>query len=150
MGTPQLSVTHEVPRDCTARVTKNFLYREFDCHCDNSDCTWTLVSGDLAVRLQALRDRIGQPIIIRSAYRCQKRQRWLATQTDNQGKPLYQTAKGISTHETGDAADIEVLGLPAPALAEHAKAVGFRAIGVAKKWIHVDTREQDIHWEYST
>lgn len=48
-------------------LSANFRSSEFFCRCG---CNQGRVRTELVVRLQAIRDRIGQPIIIVSGYRC--------------------------------------------------------------------------------
>lgn len=58
------------------------------------------------------------------------------------------TSKGISQHELGNAADIMCQGLSGDDLERIARTVGFESVGVAEKWIHVDTRTGYRRWEY--
>jgi uncharacterized protein YcbK (DUF882 family) len=89
-----------------------------------------MISDVLVVMLEQLREEIGSPLTVTSAFRCRKKQRDLA-------RSGYQTASGPSSHESGIAIDIA---------AKDMKRLGelvekyFSNIGVAKTFYHVDLR----------
>ena len=58
---------HIVPVGLNERASDSFLYSEFDC--PDPDSKYTLVSGNLILSLQDLRDYFGWPLIITSGYR---------------------------------------------------------------------------------
>lgn len=120
-------------------VGKHFAGAEFDCPCPS--CVETLIDTDLIDRLDALRDRLGAPIRITSGYRCPAHQKFLAAHG-------FETAKH-SRHLVGEAADIWTGKQTGEQLEAAARAVGFRAVGVAKVWVHVDLRDdKDRRWLY--
>jgi uncharacterized protein YcbK (DUF882 family) len=89
-----------------------------------------------------MRKELGQSIIILSAYRCKEQQEKLRSE----GK---QTAKGVSQHELGRAVDLMSNGKTTEELVEAAVKAGFKSIGLARGWIHVDLRDdKDRRWNY--
>jgi uncharacterized protein YcbK (DUF882 family) len=121
-------------------LSKDFRVREFDCHCN--DCHETLVDDLLVEDLQRMRDALGGPLYINSGYRCSRYQETLR-------RFGYETAKGKSTHEMGLAADVQTKRHRGEKLEDVARASGFHAVGVAKWWVHVDTRSDKFRrWEY--
>ncbi len=113
---------------------------EFDCPCGS--CSTTLICDDLVNNLDKIRVMTNKPIIIDSGYRCQHHQYELTKQG-------LQTSKGISTHTLGMAADIKVVGMLGAQIEVIARLVGFKAVGVAPTWCHVDLRTDKIrHWTY--
>lgn len=86
---------------------------------------------------------IGKPkfaIHINEGFRCELRQQQLRNAKNEDGTPKYHTSEGISTHQTGMAADIKTMYHSGAELDTVAARVGFRSIGVGKRFIHVDTR----------
>lgn len=104
------------------QLSKNFNEREFSC----PHCRQVFVVPDLITKLQALRDNIGKPITVTSAYRC----------------PVHNKNIGgakQSRHMQGQAADIVVQGMTPAQVAQAAERVGFGGIGVYKSgFTHVD------------
>lgn len=86
-----------------------------------------LVDHDAISRLEAMREIIGRPMVINSAYR----------------DPLHNARVGgspMSMHKQGRAFDISLRGHIKRELIDAAKAVGFTGLGVRyKTFIHVDT-----------
>jgi len=116
---------------------------EFRCRCTETDCDTTLVDPELLNRLDAMRKILKQSIIILGAFRCAKHQQNLR----GQGK---QTAVGVSQHELGKAVDIMSIGKTTEELEKAASEAGFKSIGLARGWIHVDLRDdKDRRWKYS-
>ena len=130
------------PKGQDATLSGDFKSREFDCQCKYADCRQTLIDRELVEKLQAIRDAVGHPIRISSGYRCQKHQ-------DELQASGLETAK-TSQHLLGRAADILVEGKSGEELEKFARAAGFKAVGVARHWIHVDLRsDRDRAWTYS-
>ena len=122
------------------QISPNFNSDEFDCPCDK--CDHTLIDEDLVSKLQALRDLTGASLHINSGYRCQAHQDALTASG-------AETAKGVSQHTLGKAADVKVEGLSGPDLEVKARDVGFMAVGVAKTWCHLDLRiDKERTWYY--
>jgi uncharacterized protein YcbK (DUF882 family) len=131
------------PKHSTQRLSKNFMSYEFDCRCGRRECVFTFIDPELVVKLQMIRDRIGVPLSINDAFRCTARQ--LQIQKDG----VLKTAQNVSSHEHGMAADIFTPNLTGAQLEEHARTVGFLAVGTGKSWIHVDTRPDRFRaWFY--
>lgn len=128
-------------------VQPNFQVSEFDCPCNYMSCNYTLVDDDLALGLQLLHDLLLSPIHITEGFRCEK------YHADLQ-KRGYKTAL-YSQHLLGKAADLKTGKHTGEQLETAARKVGFRAVGVGKRWAHIDTRdivtrnEKPRRWEYS-
>lgn len=122
------------------QLSNHFKSREFDCPCNN--CNFTLINKDLVSMLEGIRTSLGSPLKITSGYRCEDYQNVLKSKG-------YDTAKGISQHQLGNAADITNGVTPGYELEDLAQRVGFQSIGVGKKFIHVDTRPGHRRWKYS-
>lgn len=123
------------------RVSESFLSTEFDCRCKRPDCQTTQIDADLLRRLEALRKSVHMPVHVTSGFRCKAYQSAL--------RDSGIQAAILSQHELGRAADIRVKGLTSAVLREHAIMVGFKAIGFAKTFIHVDLRSDKVRrWNY--
>ena len=122
------------------QIAPNFHIREFECPMSRL----SLISLVLVDRLQLMRDVLGFPLKITSAYRSAKKQDSLRAQG-------YKTAKDISQHEVGRAVDISLEGLSdkqKEALKDLATKY-FMSVGIAKTFIHVDLRDDKIRtWGY--
>lgn len=134
---PPRIVVYEAGRD--TQLSENFTSGEFDCHCG---CGQTKIDTLLVSQLQAMRNQCGKPIVITSGFRCPKYQQSLRDRG-------YATSDGISTHERGMAADIEIEGLNGIQIERLARSCGFESVGVGKKFCHVDTRDYKRRWFYS-
>lgn len=128
-----------VPAGANIQLTKSFSSSEFE----DITCSYLILHLDLVAKLQALREHLMAPIKITSGYRSSTKQAQLKAQG-------YETAEGPSTHEYGCAADINAYGrFTGVQLEVAARAVGFKAVGVAKTWVHVDLRADKVRrWEY--
>lgn len=115
------------------KVQPNLESSEFDCRCRSEECKTTLIDDDLVLAIQMLRDQLGTELFIRSGFRC------AAYQADLK-KRGYETARGVSTHELGMAADVFTRRHTGQELADLAMKVGLRRIGIADGWIHIDTK----------
>lgn len=103
-------------------ATKNFTDAELACkHCGREG-----VDPDAVDKLQELRDKVGKPLVINSAYRCPIHNREVG------GKPQ-------SRHLYGDAFDISLSGHDKWDLLIKAKEVGFTGFGKYNTFLHVDT-----------
>lgn len=119
------------------QITRNFHAEEFECRCEK--CERQTIALELVSRLQVLRDWIGLPFTVTSGYRCAKHQDALRSKG-------LETAKGISSHEKGDAADFS---LPEPDAWIQDAAKVFSAIGLASNFMHVDLRrDKRRRWDY--
>ncbi len=96
---------------------------------DGSVCT-IRSAGDM---LERLRELIGKPLFITSAYR----------------DPIHNARVGgapLSRHKAGDAFDIALSGLNRCELAEAAAEVGFTGMGKYQTFLHIDTRPGHALW----
>ena len=111
------------------KLTKNFSLHEFE----SPDTGEVVLDPELVTKLQALRDKLGRPVIVNSGYRT----------------PEHNNAVGgasESYHKLGMAADIHSPGVSVETLAQLAEAVGFRGIGRYSTFVHVDTRPTPARW----
>ena len=125
-------------------MTKNFKRREFDCKCG---CEMPLEVYEnvikLAGQLQTLRDYVGRPIKINSAYRC-----------PNYNDNVVKGAK-YSQHKLGKAADITIQSLkPIEVYAIIEDLIDFGVmlqggLGLYDTFVHYDIRKTRARWDYS-
>lgn len=112
---------------------KYFKVEDFNCQetGENKMCP------DFLQKLDALREVCGFPFIITSGYR-----------SPNHSIEAKKVKPG--THSQGIAADIKVVGgAQRMAIIRNASIMGFNGIGVAKGFVHVDTRETTpVAWKY--
>lgn len=129
------------------KLSDNFSVHEFDCPCSHPECRLTLADSTGVSQLQAMRDKIKKRITIDrgGGMRCRFYQKELFEKYKNvPGKTVER-----STHELGCAWDISVIGMNGSDLEKIARECGFRAVGVAKTWIHVDVRDDaEREWVY--
>jgi uncharacterized protein YcbK (DUF882 family) len=127
-------------------LSASFSTDEFNCHCNYPECCGgeQRVSCDLVARLQAVRDQFQLPLSVSSGYRCSRHQAELR-------EAGVQTADGLSQHELGNAADV-VPKLRDRSTMRRLLAIAeqhFRAIGVARGFLHLDTRaDKSRRWSY--
>ena len=112
---------------------KYFKLSEFDC----KETGENRMDLEFLDKLDDLREKCDFPFIINSGFRSKAHSREVV-------KPIP------GMHTEGKAADIRVSnGFERGLIVEHAIRMGFNGIGVAKTFIHVDTREGDlIVWSY--
>lgn len=123
------------------QVGLHFSSTEFDCQCKRAECQTTQIDSDLIRKLESLRSSVQSPLIIASGYRCKAHQASL--------RAAGMQAAALSQHELGRAADVRVVGLTSAVLREHARMVGFKAIGFARSFIHLDLRQDRVrNWNY--
>jgi zinc D-Ala-D-Ala carboxypeptidase len=116
---------------------KYFKVEDFNCQetGENEMCP------DFLQKLDALREVCGFPFIVTSGYRSPNHS--IEAAKIFSGKPA-------GTHAQGIAADIKVVGgAQRMAIIRNASIMGFNGIGVAKGFVHVDTRETTpVAWKY--
>lgn len=110
-----------------------FTKKEVGCRCGCGG----LPTDEFMGELHKLRVAYGKPMRITSGYRC----------------PAYNKAVGgspKSQHVEGRAVDIQTTGADNYALVSLAQELGFKGIGVAKTFLHVDTRptQTGVLWGY--
>jgi uncharacterized protein YcbK (DUF882 family) len=127
-------------KDERKKLSRSFNSGEFECRCAK-DCGEQSISKELIDKLQLVRDELGIPLVVTSAFRCAEHQERL------RGSGI-KTAVGRSTHEDGIAADITVpVGKMPKLLAILEK--HFKAIGIARNFYHVDLRDdKERRWKY--
>lgn len=112
------------------KLTPNFSAREFDCQCGK--CPETLIDLDHVAKLQKLRDDLGCPIRITSAYRC----------------PIHNANVGgskNSIHMKGQATDIVANGMSPNEVADACE--HFDGLGRYDTFTHIDSRGSKARWD---
>lgn len=115
---------YSLKRDGDVQLSKNFKVREFACK-DGSD--EILVDLKLVKVLQAIRDKLGKPVNINSAYRHLKYN-------------LSIGSTSTSQHVYGKAADIVCAGVEPIEIARIADGMCVGGVGRYGTFVHVDTR----------
>ena len=112
-------------------TTNYFSHDELSCPC----CGVNGFKPDTQSKLNALREFLGFPLPINSAYRC----------------PAYNTLKGFTqTHATGQAVDARVSHKQAVLVLDAARSFGFTGIGIKQKggvsgrFIHLDDLTEEL------
>ena len=107
---------------------KYFTPEELQCSCCDQDG----INPEFMEKVSALREQLGFPFIVTSAYRCVKH-------------PIEARKDSPGAHTTGRAIDIGVSGMSAYLVLQGALKAGFRGIGVQQKgegrFIHLDDIE---------
>lgn len=113
------------------QLSRNFKLSEFVC---NDGSNEVKVDGELVERLQQLRNNLGKPIYITSAYRNESYNKKVGGVSNSQhllGKAVDIIVKDMATHELG----------------RQAKIVGFKGVGIYKDFVHIDVREgPEANW----
>lgn len=121
------------------KLSDDFSTQEFTCQCVNPECRNQIVALELIEKLERVRDLISEPLKITSGFRCHKHQCELTAQG-------CETAKSVSQHELGNAADIVCSDLTKLAKIVEQE---FKAIGYSKRFFHVDLRsDRQRYWTY--
>ena len=115
-----------------AAVSPHFKKSEFACRCG---CGFYAPVPALIYLLEAVRERFGKPVIVRSACRCEKHNKAVG-------------GKANSRHLFGDAADIEVEGVHPAEVADYCESLVRERGGVGRYagFTHVDTRGTRARW----
>lgn len=119
------------------KISKNFQYKEFDCH-GQGCCSTTIIDEKLVEYVQQIRDHFGKPVTITSPYRCEVHNRRVGGATK-------------SYHMRGQAADIVVQGISSREVAKYAESIGILGIGLYETskdgyFTHIDTRTTKSFW----
>ena len=124
------------------KFNKYFSSKEFDCQCKNSSCIEQKVSKELINKLTELREAVNEPLVITSGFRCEAHQEEIR----KSGQSTVVAQK--SQHELGNAADIKPTRISIKDLISITEKF-FTAIGIAKNFIHIDTRNDKVRrWSY--
>jgi uncharacterized protein YcbK (DUF882 family) len=106
------------------RIAPNFYEDEFMCSC----CGEVKISRLLLEKLQILRNFIGHPMELNSAYRCEKHNAKVG-------------GKKNSFHISGEAVDVACSNsFDRLTLVREAIKVGFKGIGISSTFVHLDVR----------
>ncbi len=122
------------------KITKNFSSEEFDCR-DGTPVPESLKANvvELANNLQVLRDEIGEPIHINSAYR------YPAYNKKIGGKPASQHLKAKAADITAKSFTPKQLAAVIEKLIKEGK-LWFGGIGIYPGFVHVDIRKEKARW----
>lgn len=123
-------------REGSFQIRPHFKMYEFACH-DESE--FVKVSSEMLDKLQLLREILGIPLTINSAYRSLTFNRKIGS-------------KDTSQHREGTAIDIRKSAKLKRKYSDEdiiriATAIGFRGIGVYNTFIHLDTRKDPAFWD---
>lgn len=120
------------------QVSEHFDSDEFECPCAHENCSYTLIEEEVVDVAEAIRKSVGA-LKITSGFRC------TAHNLEVGGKPGSQ-------HLVGKALDLKSLrGFNGSQLAYYAERLPLiqrGGLGIAKTWIHVDTRGHRSRWKY--
>lgn len=116
------------------QLTNNFNLQEFEC--SHPEHRHVRVDESLVKKLQQLRDTLGVPLIINSAYRCSERNKQVGGAEKSQH--LYGTAVDIS---------MKTINISIEEVAKLAEDIGFDGIGLYNTFIHLDTRGTPARWD---
>lgn len=117
-----------------------FTSLDFQCPCSHPH--ENVISISLIDKLNDVRHTLNSPIIVTSGYRCELYQQELKARG-------YETAKGTSPHQLGNAVDIAIKDLSKFDQLLKLCENEFKAIGVGNGWLHVDMRSDAIRrWKY--
>lgn len=132
-GKPVTPVYHySLKKDGSKSLSKNFKVREFKSF-DGTDTIF--VAPELVDVLQKVRDRLGKPLVINSAYRTE-------TQNKKVGGATY------SQHKYGTAADVCASGVKPEKIKAIAEEIlgDSGGIGLYRWGVHIDVREKKARW----
>ncbi|MDR7856289.1 D-Ala-D-Ala carboxypeptidase family metallohydrolase [Tissierella sp.] len=118
------------------KISKDFSLHEFQCK-DGSQLV--KLDSNLLDKLQQLRDRLGLPTIINSAYRTLEHNKKVKGSTNSQ----HLLGKAVDISITNQKLDIETIR-------DIADAIGFTGIGIYDTFIHLDVREIPNKWDLRT
>ena len=116
----------------------NFSWKELECHCG---CGSRYIDGEALSKLQILRTMWNRPMRINSACRCPKHNKEVggALRSNHISDPDHMCT----------AFDVQMLNAETrEEFISLAKNVGFNGIGVAKTFVHIDTRAEPTEWTY--
>lgn len=128
---------NEYKKGKSFQVSKFFNSLEFDCHCQEKSCAYTLIDSDLIDALELLRKKV-KPIHVTSGYRCSVYNKLIG------GKPG-------SYHLLGKGADFCVEGMDISTLYYYVieiQAFKKGGVGIATNFLHSDTRGYCARWYY--
>lgn len=111
---------------------KHFSNKEVACH----HCGALGLTPEMKEKLDALRETLGRPVVLTSAYRCPKH-------------PIEKRKKTPGTHAQGIAVDIKVDTVKEVSeIVRVARSLGFQGLGIADTFVHIDLRPVRMWWPY--
>ena len=115
----------------------NFSEKELRCKCEHCQLQKPNKCQQKAVdALQAIRSEYGKPLTITSAYRCERH-------------PVEAKKQKPGTHNQGVAFDIAIpWGHERGVLTDLAIKHGFKGLGFANSFLHIDMRKDFMTWTY--
>jgi uncharacterized protein YcbK (DUF882 family) len=116
------------------QLSKNFNLQEFEC--THPEHRHILIDDKLVEKLQILRERLGKPLTINSAYRCPERNNQVGGAENSQH--MYGKAADVSLHN---------VAMPIEKVKELAEKIGFDGIGLYDTFIHLDVRGYKARWD---
>lgn len=116
---------------------KYFQPKEFDCRCMRGlACDAAPMKQSFLIKLEALREAWGKPLIVTSGRRCKERN------TKERGAPHSQ-------HLYGNACDFHFNdAAQSKTFAAMARKFFFKGIGLGKTIVHIDDRDHEAEWTY--
>lgn len=125
------------------KLTKNFSKSEFKCRCG---CVMPIDVLDniklLAEQLQVIRDFVGQPISVNSAFRCKTHNSRIGSNDSSQhilGKAADITIKSFTPNEVANIVENMLTNEVLPSFY-----IG--GLGIYKTFNHLDIRESKARW----
>jgi hypothetical protein len=123
------------------QASKDFSWEELQCPC----CQLKYISIPALNTLQNLRDWLRKPLKINSAIRCAKHNAKVG------GKPNSRHLAVLEEARACDAFDVSTRGWTPEeinAFVIKAQELGFKGIGRAKSFVHIDMRPYHATWTY--
>ena len=122
------------------QFTNYFNSNEFSCKCGK--CEEQMISKELVYKLECLRNLIHSPLKINEGFRCKGHQEDLKRRG-------YETSKGISQHELGNAVDLHLHENNKKLILEYCFRI-FKCLGIANSFLHIDLRDDKNRvWLYT-
>jgi uncharacterized protein YcbK (DUF882 family) len=123
-------------------INKYFNTSEFTCKCSYPECKSQKISVNFINRLTKVREELNKGLIITSGFRCSRYQKDLAESGANT------VVAKLSQHEMGNAADVVPMHCDIATFQPICEKQ-FKAIGIAKNFLHLDTRNDKVRrWYY--
>mgnify|MGYP003650361957 CR=1 FL=1 len=124
------------------KLTNDFNFNEFQCNDNSAMPIWVQTNIKLlAEELQKLRDELGRPIRINSAYRSPEYNQKVGGAKNSQhlyGKAADIVVKNMNPDEVADAIEF---------LIEEGK-LNIKGLGRYNSFTHVDIRDNKARWDY--
>lgn len=125
----------------TNKITNDFSYYEFGCHCNRSSCpekSGKNIDHEFVMHLQMIRDEFGKPMIISSGIRCSEHNREVGGVLGS-FHTVFLGAKAADIL-VSDPKDRHIIVRLATELG--------LSVGIAGHYIHLDSRQEEIIFLY--